>query len=120
MTLGLEMMWGMAGLLAAAEPRRQYGSAYYAGLAVVAVVVLIAVVGFYRVWREVREEEEPDSPEEVLESFRRAHAAGEIDDRELERVTSVLRPGKAQPRPRPEPRPRKPDTVPDALDDPYF
>ena len=116
MSIGPEVMRAMAGLMAALEPRRHYGPGYYLGLGVVAVVVLIALVKFYRVWQEVREEEEPDSPEDVLESFRRAHEAGEIDDEELARVTGVLRPGQGKPAV----RPRKPESVPDAQDDPYF
>ena len=104
MTIGWGMIWDLASLFAAAEPKRLYGSTYYTGLAVVAVVVVIAAVGFYRVWLDVREDEEPASPVEVLESFQRAHAAGEIDDQELERVTRVLAPGRFKP------QPRKPDT----------
>ncbi len=109
MTIDFGLMGGLVILIAAAEPKRLYGSAYYAGLAVVVVVVLIAAIGFYRVWLEVREEEEPDSPDVVLESFRRAHAAGEIDDQELERVTRVLAPGPFPP------RPQKPDVLADDL-----
>ena len=109
MTIELGIMGGLILLIAAAEPRHLYGSAYYAGLAVVTLVVVIAAIGFYRVWLEVREEEEPDSPDEVLESFRRAHAAGEIDDQELERVTRVLAPGAFPP------RPQKPDVLADDL-----
>ncbi len=110
MTIGWGMIWDLASLIAAAEPKRLYGSTYYAGLAVVAVVVVIAAIGFYRVWLEVREDEEPASPVEVLESFQRAHAAGEIDDQELERVTRVLAPGLIKP----QPRKTETDTVADA------
>jgi hypothetical protein len=63
---------------------------YYVGLAVVVAILVGALIGFYRTWMEIHEDEEPDSPQDLLESFREAHAAGEIDDRELERVRGLL------------------------------
>lgn len=109
MTIGMGMEWAIGGLLAAV--RVASGPAYNIGLVVVVVVMIIALVGFYRVWSEVREEEEPDSPEELLEGFREAHAAGQIDDRELERVSALLSPGAAGEK---LPRARKPIIGPDA------
>ena len=78
--------------LFAAARRRQRVCIYYVGLAVVVVILLGTLIAFYRTWEEIHEDEEPDSPQDLLESFRKAHAAGEIDDRELERVrTASLR-----------------------------
>lgn len=78
----------IAGLVAAV--RVDAGLTYYLGLAVVVVVLGVALIAFYRVWTEVQEDEEPDSPEDLFESFREAHAAGQIDDRELERLSRLL------------------------------
>jgi hypothetical protein len=63
---------------------------YYAGLALLVVLLLIALVKAYRVWEEIHDVEEPDSPADLLESFEEAHAAGELDDEELERVRRLL------------------------------
>jgi hypothetical protein len=51
------------------------------------VGVLIAA---YRTWEEIHDVEEPDSPVDLLETFRQAHAQGEIDDHELDRVRRLL------------------------------
>lgn len=89
MTFGLESSparW----VFVAAAARVDTGTIYYAGLAVVVVVVMIALVAFYRTWSEINEDEAPDTPADLLESFREAHAAGQIDDRELDRVQDLL------------------------------
>ena len=41
-------------------------------------------------WEEIHDVEEPDSPTDLLESFEEAHAAGELDDEEFERVRRRL------------------------------
>jgi hypothetical protein len=79
-----------------AAARIDTGVMYYVGLALVVAILVGALIGFYRTWMEIHEEEEPDSPEELLESFREAHAAGEIDDRELERVRGLLLPSEGE------------------------
>jgi hypothetical protein len=70
--------------------RVDVGSLYYVGLAVVVLILIIALISFFRTWTEIHEDDEPDSPEDLLESFRAAHAAGQIDDRELERLGHLL------------------------------
>jgi hypothetical protein len=59
---------------------------YYVGLAVLVVLLVVALVTAYRVWVEIHDVEEPDSPADLLESFEQAHAAGVLDDEELQRV----------------------------------
>jgi uncharacterized membrane protein len=71
------------------------GMWYYLGLALVVVILLITLIAFYRTWEEMNDVEEPDSPADLLESFEKAHADGEIDDRELDRVRRLLAAGGA-------------------------
>jgi hypothetical protein len=73
-----------------AAARLDAGVIYYVGLAVVVAILVVTLIGFYRTWMEIHEDEEPDSPEDMLDSFREAHAAGQIDDRELERLQKLL------------------------------
>jgi hypothetical protein len=63
---------------------------YYAGLAILVVLMLIAFLKAYRMWEEIHDVEEPDSPTDLLEAFEEAHAAGELDDEEFERVRRRL------------------------------
>jgi uncharacterized membrane protein len=63
---------------------------YYVGLGLLAVLMVFALVKAYRVWEEIHDVEEPDSPADLLESFEEAHAAGELDDEEFERVRRQL------------------------------
>lgn len=93
MTFGWIADRGSEWLLAAA--RVDSGTVYYVGLAVVLAIVIGTMIAFYRTWAEIHEDIEPDSPQDLLESFREAHAAGEIDDRELERVSQLLASGEA-------------------------
>ncbi len=79
---------GPAGLWAAA--RVDTGPLYYAGLTVIVAIVIGALIAAYRTWEEIHDIEEPDSPADLLQTFRQAHAEGEIDDQELERVRSLL------------------------------
>jgi hypothetical protein len=81
-----------AGLFAAA-PVRRIGvspSYYYVGLGVLVVLMLVAGIKAYRMWEELHDVAEPDSPLDLLESFEEAHAAGELDDQEFERVRKRL------------------------------
>lgn len=93
MTIGLEGASTTVGVLAVA--RVDTGLIYYVGLAVVVAIVIGTLAAFFRIWMEIHEDEEPDTPEELLESFQEAHAAGEIDERELARVREVLSVGGA-------------------------
>jgi uncharacterized membrane protein len=63
---------------------------YYVGLAVLVVLMLVALIQAYRMWEEIHEVEEPDTPDDLLETFEEAHAAGELDDEEFERVRRRL------------------------------
>lgn len=66
------------------------GWKYYAGLAVVVGVTMLAIVVFYREWQEMHDVEEPDRPQDILDSFVQAHAQGNLDAGELERVRRLL------------------------------
>ena len=65
-------------------------TAYYVGLAMLSILAIILAVHAYRVWQEIHEVEEPDSPSDLLESFEQAHAEGELNEKELERVRQLL------------------------------
>jgi hypothetical protein len=85
--------WGdssrLGGLFAAAAV--DTGSSwYYGGLIVVVLIVLGTLIAFYRTWEEIHDVEEPDSPADLLESFQKAHAEGELDANELDRVRRLL------------------------------
>lgn len=87
---------------------------YYVGLTILAVLLAVAVVKAYQMWEEIHDIEEPDSPTDLLEAFEEAHAAGELDDEELERVRHRLKgepsPSKAIVAPTPpEPEKSEPD-----------
>jgi uncharacterized membrane protein len=66
------------------------GPSYYVGLAILVVLVVVALVKAFQMWEEIHDVEEPDSPTDLLESFEEAHAAGELDDEEFERVRRRL------------------------------
>jgi hypothetical protein len=73
-----------------AAARVDTGLLYYVGLAVIVAIVLGVLIAAYRTWEEIHDVEEPDSPADLLETFRQAHAEGEIDDHELDRVRRLL------------------------------
>ena len=87
MTMGWEVASRLTGPLAA---RVNSGPLYYVGLAVVVVILIWSLIVAYRHWEEMNDVEEPDSPADLLESFRQAHAEGELDDQELDRVRRLL------------------------------
>ncbi len=66
------------------------GAAYYVGLLLLSIVSMMLLIHAYRVWQEIHEEEEPDSPIDLLESFEQAHAEGELNDQEMDRVRRLL------------------------------
>src|SRR4051794_5339981 len=88
-----------AGLIAAIS----LGTSYYIGLALLTILVFILLVYAYRVWAEIHEDIEPETPGDLLDTFKEAHAAGELDAEELSRVRQLLlqenvnRPGKNTP-----------------------
>ncbi len=88
MTFGRAMAMGPHWVFAAA--RMDTGVVYYVGLAIIVAIMIGTIIAFYRTWAEIHEDTEPDSPQELFEAFREAHAAGQIDDRELERVRGLL------------------------------
>jgi hypothetical protein len=69
------------------------GTAYYIGLAVLVAIMIAVLIAAYRTWWEINDIEEPDSPAELLESFEQAHAEGELDAQELDRVRRLLSAG---------------------------
>jgi hypothetical protein len=75
---------------AAPIPWLKWSPPYYLGLGILVVLMVVALVKAYRMWEELHDVEEPDSPTELLESFEEAHAAGELDDEEFERVRRRL------------------------------
>jgi len=75
---------------AADRPAESY-QATYIGLGLLAALLLVILIKAYRVWEEIHDVDEPPSPAELLASFEQAHAAGEMDDQELERVRERLR-----------------------------
>jgi len=86
----LEWLIRVTGWYAAARPG-QSNQPTYIGLALLAVLLVVLLVKAYRVWGEIHDVEEPDSPGDLLASFERAHAAGELDDEEFERVRARLK-----------------------------
>jgi hypothetical protein len=80
------------GLFAAAPARRVGVSPfyYYVGLGVLVFLMLIAGIKAYRMWEELHDVADPDLPTDLLETFQEAHAAGELDDHEFERVRQRL------------------------------
>jgi hypothetical protein len=60
------------------------------GAGLLAVLLVFVLIKAYRVWEEINDVEEPDSAADLLASFQQAHAAGELDDAELERVKEQL------------------------------
>jgi len=87
----LETLVWIAGWYAAAQPG-QSNRPTYIGVALLAVLLVALLIKAYRVWEEIHDVEEPDSPGDLLASFEQAHAAGELDDEELERVRARLQP----------------------------
>jgi hypothetical protein len=63
---------------------------YWIGVGLLVVVLLVGLYKGYREWQEIHDVEEPDSPEDLLRSFREAHALGELDDDEMRRVEERL------------------------------
>jgi hypothetical protein len=73
-----------------------YGTrAYWIGLGLLVIVLILVVCKAYREWQEIHDVEEPDSPDDLLQSFREAHALGELDDDEMRRVEQRLSNGLA-------------------------
>jgi hypothetical protein len=92
---------------------------YYVGLLILAVFLAVAAVKSYQMWEELHDVEEPDSPSDLLETFEEAHAAGEIDDEELERVRHRLQSAPSQSGAIVAPTPPEPEkTQPDRVDGP--
>ncbi len=71
------------------------------------LALVVASLSAYRLWNETHEDLEPATTDELLAPFDGAHAAGELDDEEYERLrqqlqktrlpASVSRPGKRSP-----------------------
>jgi hypothetical protein len=63
---------------------------YYLGLALLVGAMIVAAIVAYRLWFDLNDIEDPDQPEDLLEAFKDARAAGELDDKEFERVRRRL------------------------------
>lgn len=72
------------------EPAPRPGFLWYLAFGLLSCAIVIGVVVAVRLWREIHEDEEPATNEELLAEFRQAHAAGEIDEAEFQRVTALL------------------------------
>lgn len=61
-------------------------------LILLSAALLVGAIWAYRTWREMRGEDDDadDSPVSLLEQIRLAHAAGELDDAEYQRVRRRL------------------------------
>ena len=66
------------------------GTSYYIGLTLLTILVVVLLVYAYRVWAEIHEDIESDTPSDLLDTFKEAHAAGELDEEELRRVRQLL------------------------------
>jgi len=63
---------------------------YWIGVVLLVVFLVAALIKGYREWQEIHDVEEPDTPDDLLRSFREAHALGELDDEEFQRVQRRL------------------------------
>jgi hypothetical protein len=54
------------------------------------VLLVALLIQAHRIWQEIHEVDEPVSPDDLLSSFEQAHADGELDDEEFERVRLKL------------------------------
>jgi hypothetical protein len=66
------------------------GRWYYIGLALLVVAMIAAGITAYRLWFDLNDVEDPDTAEDLLEAFKDARAAGELDDKEFEKVRRRL------------------------------
>ena len=61
-------------------------------LVLLTIAMVVGAVWIHRVWHEAHGEDDDagDTPEDLLQQFREAHAAGEMDDAEFARVRQLL------------------------------
>jgi hypothetical protein len=62
----------------------------YLPLALLAVLLVFSLIKAVRLWQEIREVDEPVTSGDLLATFEQAHADGELDDDEFERVREHL------------------------------
>jgi hypothetical protein len=67
------------------------GLPYYVGAGLLALAIVIGVPIAHRIWRETHEPDDAPSNEDMLEEFRQAYEAGEMDEAEFRRVSELLR-----------------------------
>ena len=66
------------------------GATTYLPLALLAVLLVFSLIKAVGLWKEIREVEEPVTSGDLLATFGQAHADGELDDDEFERVRKRL------------------------------
>jgi len=81
-------------------PAISFDGYYYIGLVLLVIIMTALLVHAYRVWEELHDVEDPDSPSDLLDSFEQAHAEGDLDAQELDRVRRLLVDGHASGGPR--------------------
>ncbi len=67
------------------------GRWYYLGVALLVCALIAAAITAYRLWFDLNDVEDPDRPEDLLEAFKEARAAGELDEQEFEKVRRQLK-----------------------------
>jgi hypothetical protein len=87
MSFGWETAVRVAGPVIAAAAMGRW---YYVGLAVIVAILVGTLIAAYRTWQEIHDVEEPATPADLLESFAQAHAEGELDATEFDRVRRLL------------------------------
>jgi hypothetical protein len=86
----------------------------YFPLVVLAILLLVGIRVLARLMEEAEEEDDdPETPEDMLAEFEQAHAAGELNDEEYQRVRALLGQSRESPasRPRPVPKPPLPEII---------
>jgi len=63
----------------------------YLPVILLSVLLVALLIKAHRVWQEIHDVEEPVSAGDLLEAFEQAHADGELDDDEFERVRLQLK-----------------------------
>jgi Putative zinc-finger len=81
-----KVVMGGAGPFAAFPSR----ATTYLPLALLAVLLVFSLIKAVGLWQEIHEVEEPVTSGDLLATFEQAHADGELDDDEFERVREHL------------------------------
>jgi FtsZ-interacting cell division protein ZipA len=63
----------------------------YLPIILLAIVLVALLIKAHRLWQEIHEVDEVVTTDELLDSLEQAHADGELDDEEIERVRMRLK-----------------------------